>query len=96
MGIMGSLRRSPFSRCSFACVTRFPFPLSLIQTKAGLHPLSGLPGTWSHQYHQYRFNLILYFAAILFDVEIPFLGYKRPLSLNLLNWEEQTVAAVNG
>src|ERR1700693_5849963 len=33
MGIMGSLRRSPLSRVSFACVTRFPFTSPLYRGK---------------------------------------------------------------
>src|SRR5580704_7423842 len=35
MGIMGSLRRSPLSRVSFACVTRFPFTYLLLYRGKG-------------------------------------------------------------
>src|SRR3984957_14621389 len=35
MGIMGSLRRSPLSRVSFACVTRFPFAYLLLYRGKG-------------------------------------------------------------
>jgi hypothetical protein len=40
MGIMGSLRRSPLSRVSFACVTRFPFTYFRYTEEKGVAPMT--------------------------------------------------------